>query len=908
MSIPLVRTKFNIPPASKVWVRRERLHKLLNEGLQEGHLLTLICAPTGYGKTTLASQWLHAYQGEKSYPVASPRQFVWLTLDQGDNDLARFIRYLVADLQQIHSTLGQGVSGALQNVRSTAPHVLATILINELSVLVDPITVILEDYHAINFPSIQDFMSYFIDHQPQTVHLVIITRSDPALPLARLRARGQLTEIRQGDLALTAEEATEFIFQNLGQELPRELLQILLARTEGWVAGLRLAALAMRQTENIPEFIQAFSGGHDFIADYLTGEVLEQQDEVTKGFLLQTSILKQISASLCEAVTGLPEAGQVLEKLVNDNIFLVSLDYHGEWYRYHALFADLLRKRSQQSNKEDLAKLHNRAGHWYARNMMLEQAVEHFLAGEDYDAAAKMIGENAERILMHGQTATFLHWLEAFPVDQLCAQPVLVVYQGVAMMLLGKIPENALSLLQEISSSAEKFRGEADTLQALSCVMKGNALEAIRLSENALQQLPEERGFLRILAADSLAMAYALRGDLNSAVQAFTKVVEAAQKAGNVIMRLIGLSNLAGLHYQQGHLHQAWDEYQQVLDISKEQLGGCSQPMSRVFLGMGELAREWNDLEGARKYLSEAAEMFKQFVDIGLTMADLSLARVYLSQGEWDKVQTILEDARQHSSASKSTAIDDNLTELMQARLWITQGELDLAEQWARRRGLVDKPLGDFVALADRNATAFELIQGEYLTLVRLFLAQKESGKALDILDVVRSHNEKRTQTRRVIEVLVLQAIAYQQQGADEPAMQAFTEALTLAEPEGYMRTFLDEGQPVAKLLYQAIASRHSFAYARNLLVAFNKQEFPSPATVMKVGVDNGVVEPLSERELEVLGLIAEGLSNKEIGKRLHISLSTVKGHTTNIYGKLGVKSRTQAARYAQSLGLVAGK
>jgi len=258
-------------------------------------------------------------------------------------------------------------------------------------------------------------------------------------------------------------------------------------------------------------------------------------------------------------------------------------------------------------------------------------------------------------------------------------------------------------------------------------------------------------------------MAHALRGDLVSSAQAFEKVVEAAQKAGNVIMMLIGLSNLAGLHYTQGRLHQARDDYQQVLDISQERLGGQSQPMSRVLLGMGELAREWNDLEGARTYLSAAAEMFKKFVDIGLTMAYLSLARVYLSQGELDKVQAIIEDARQHSRVSKTTALDDNLTELMQARVWIALGELDQAEQWANRRGLLDKPVGDLIALADRNATAFELLQGEYLTLVRLFLAQNEPIKALDILEVVLSHNEKRAQMRRVIEVLVLQAIAYQQ-------------------------------------------------------------------------------------------------------------------------------------------------
>jgi ATP/maltotriose-dependent transcriptional regulator MalT len=905
MSLPLLTTKFNLPPANPRLVKRSRLSGLLDEGLQSGHLLTLVCAPTGYGKTTLVSQWIHQHEEAESRAAVYDRHFIWLTLDQEDNDLARFIAYLVAALQQIQAGVGTGTLSALQNVRTASPQVLATLLINDLSALSDPFILVLDDYHTINAISIQDFMSYLIDHQPPQLHLVIISRGDPPLPLVRLRARGQLTEIRQLDLALTVEETSEFLVQNMGLDLLPEQLQVLESRTEGWVAGLQLAALSMRHTKDIPAFIQAFSGGHEYIADYLTSEVLEQQDEVTKDFLLQTSILKQLSVPLCEAVTGQTRTAQILKQLVDSNVFLLPLDYHGQWYRYHALFADLLLKRLQQSNKETLVDLHTRAGRWYAQNRMLDQAVEYFLAGEDYAAAASLIGENAERIMMHGQTTTFLRWLETFPIAQLRAHPVLLVYQGVAMMLMGKIPEISLSRLQELASSEQEFRGEADTLQALYSVMKGNALEAIRLSESALQQLPAERAFLRILAADSLAMAHALRGDLVSSAQAFEQVVEAAQKVGNVIMMLIGLSNLAGLHYTQGRLHQAWDDYQLVLNISQERLGGQSQPMSRVLLGMGELAREWNDLEGARTYLSAAAKMFEKFVDIGLTMAYLSLARVYLSQGEWDKVQAIIEDARQHSRASKTTALDDNLTELMQARVWIALGELDQAGQWASRRGLLDKPLEDLVALADRNATAFELLQGEYLTLVRLFLAQNEPIKALDILEVVLSHNEKRAQIRRVIEVLVLQAIAYRQQGAGEPAMQVFRKALTLAEPEGYVRTFLDEGQPVALLLYQAIAAGYSPTYAGSLLAGLTGQGFPSQAPQKKAKAVRSLVEPLSKRELEVLGLIAGGLTNQEIGRRLHISLSTVKGHTTNIYGKLGVSSRTQAVALAQSLDLV---
>jgi LuxR family maltose regulon positive regulatory protein len=906
MSITILSTKLNLPPVNQNLVRRQRLLSLLDDGLLNGHLLTLVCAPTGYGKSTLVSQWIHESYERRSAAGSLERQFFWLSLDQEDNDLARFISYLVATLERIQHGLGQGTLAALQNIHSISPNLLATLLINDLSALINPTILVLEDYHAINTQPIHDFMSYLIDHLPSKIHLVIISRGDPPLPVALLRARGQLTEIRQHDLALTEEETREFLVTLMKLDLTSEQMQLLEERTEGWVAGLQLAVLSMRHSQDISAFIENFSGRHEYIADYLTGEVLEQQDEGTRDFLVQTSILRQLSVPLCEAVTGQPDAAQILEKLSNTNTFIIPLDDQREWFRYHALFADLLRKRLRQSNKDILKKLHHRAGEWYSQNNMLEQAVEHFLAGEDYDRAASLVGENAEQILKAGQTATYLRWLEAFPIDQLHAYPVLVVYQGVAMMLMGRIPESALTMLHEITASTGKYQGETATLSALHLIMKGNAKEAIRLSESALQCLPAERAFLRILAADSLAMGHSLRGDLVNATLAFENVVQASKLAGNVIMMLIGLSNLAGLRYQQGHLRQAWDDYQLVYDFCQERLGARSQPMARALFGMGELAREWNDLDTAVRYLTEAAEIFKQFGDIGLAIVNVSLARVFLSLGERDKVQSLLEDARQHSRETKATTLDDNLTELMQVRLWISYGELEQAEQWALRRGLSERSLGDLETLPDRNATAFELIQGEYLTIVRLFLAQNETQKTLDILDKLLSHNEKKADTRRIIEVLVLQAIAYQQQGENKRAMQVFSRALALAEPENYVRTFLDEGQQVVQLLYQAIASNCSPAYARSLYDALTRQGNPFMVPEKRPGYRKTMVEPLSERELEVLGLIAEGLTNQQIGGRLHVTLSTVKGHASNIYGKLGVKNRMQAIALAQNLGLVA--
>ena len=905
MPITILRTKLNLPPDNLNLVRRQRLMDAMDDGLHRGHLVTLVCAPTGYGKTTLVSQWIHDHREREPIPAPAAMQFIWLSLDQEDNDLARFIAYMVAALQQIRLEFGQGVLAALQNTRSASTNLLATLLINDLTALANPVILVLEDYHAISTQSIHEFISYLIDHQPPHLHLLIIARGDPPLPFARLRAKDQLTEIRLQELALTDEESEFFLKKLMQLDLSSEQVKRLQERTEGWAAGLQLAVLSMRHTPDMSSFIQSFSGGHEYIADYLTSEVLEQLDQSTRDFLLQTSILKQFSAPLCEAVSRQQQCAQIIEKLASANAFLIPLDNQREWYRYHALFADLLRKRLLQSKKDILDGLHNRAGEWYDQNKMLEQAIEHYLAGENYARAATLIEENAEQILMAGQTVTYLRWMATFPIDQLFAYPVLVVYQGVAMMLLGKIPENALSMLGEITSSTGKYRGEMDSLNALYSVLKGHAPEAIYLSESALQDLPVERAFLRLLAADSLAMGYTLRGDLIKASLAFERVVEASKIAGNVIMMLIGMTNLAGLHYQQGHLNRAWDEYQNVLDLSREKLGNCSQPMARALFGMGELAREWNDLDAASKYLTEATEIFRQLKDIGLPLANVSLARVYLSMGEREKVQVVLEDARQHSRESKTTTLDDYLTELMQARLWLSSGELERVEQWVGVRGLTDRPMEDLVALADHNATAFELIQGEFLILVRFYIAKNETQKALDILDVLLIHNENNSQIRRVIEILVLQAIAYQQQGANDDAMQAFTRAINLAQPENYIRTFLDEGKPVVQLLRQAIAANCSLEYVGTLLTAFTGHGYQSPRPREKAGGGQGLIEPLSDRELEVLGLVAQGMTNQEISHRLHITLSTVKGHTSNIYGKLGVVNRTQAIKLAQDIGLL---
>jgi len=909
LTTPLLSTKFSVPPISQNLVPRSRLLQKLNAGLRQVNRLSLISAPAGYGKTTLISEWLHTIneiapiETVDAEEPAAPICTAWLTLDPGDDDLARFVAYLVASLQQIQPGVGEGALAALRTPKPGSPVMLATLLVNDLLEIPGPFVLVLDDYHTITALPIHDFLSCLIDHQPSQMCLVLGSRADPPLPLPRLRARGQLVEIRQDDLTFNRNEAAEFLNSVMGLSLTRDVSDALEKQTEGWIVGLQLAALSMRDVQDVPAFIESFSGRHEFIADYLTDEVLSHQPKNQKAFLLQTSILDRLSAPLCEAVTRQEQAQDTLEQMSEANLFLIQLDHQQEWYRYHALFADLLRKRLQQTQGTVVNELHQRASQWYRDNGILALAVEHALTGKDYQSAVELIEQAAEPLLKRSETISLVRWLEALPDEQIRLHPALITYYGLALLFSGKPTDKLKSLSEkvDVSESADNLQGEFATFKALLAIMEGDAAESIRLSERALERLPPGRPFFRCLAADSLGMAYTLQGDTDAAVRAFEQVVQLSEQTGNVVMTIMALSNLAGLRFQQGQLRLSETSYRQVLDLAAAQLGKHSPATGKAFLGLGALTREWNDLESALQYYFEAAEMLEKFAEIGLPIAYLSIAMVKAEQNEWESVQSYIERAKLCARASTGTPLDDLLVEGLQARFWVMQGELHLAEHWAQSRGLIDKPLGKLQSLAGRSAAAGEFQQGEYLTLARLLLAKKRPRLAVEVLDPLLDTSDRKGHNRRVIEILILKSLALAQSEAIDDALQVLSRTLSLAEPEGYIRTFLDEGEEMARLLYKAAERGYSPEYAGRLLAEFSDLPSITPGT-SETAAEERLVEPLSERELQVLTLIAEGLSNREIAGRLYISLSTVKGHTTNIYGKLGVNNRTQAVTRGRSL------
>ncbi len=899
MSTPLLSTKFNIPPVGTKFVNRPRLLRILDAGLEKNSSLILVCGPAGYGKTSVVCDWL------RSLPQSHPNNIAWLTLESGDDDLPLFLTYWITALQHILPGFGEGVLKMLQTHKPPSVIVLATILMNELSNLPGRVYFVLDDYHLLKSEPFQAFITFLVDHQLPQFCLVLITRNDPPLPLARLRARGQLVELRQEALCFQKGEVEEFINREMNLRLSAEQLSLLERRTEGWVSGLQLAALSLKEVQDKPAFFERFSGEDKFIADYLTGDVLAGLSFPVQTFLLQTSILEVLSVPLCEFVTNQAGAQLILDQLMEANLFIRPLDNQGIWYRYHALFADLLRKRLQDKAEMHVHDLHLRASRWFEENDLIEFAIEHAIAGQDTQQSIRLIELAAENLLMHGQAATLLRWLNGLPQDALLQHQYLATLEGLALILCNRASDALSDVINGlvVSDNQDEFSGEVATLKLLLAILQGRSAEAIHLGEQALRQLPAGRVFFRSLAADGLGMAYTLAGDIDAAKLAFEEVVESSIQSGNVMMHITALTNLSGLQYVQGHLNLAIHTCRQVVEVATQRIGRQTPMLGKTLLNLGDMLREQGDLEAAQTCLFEAAGYMEVLSEIGIPMVWLAIARIYMSKQDWSTAQTYIDKARQRAQSSRTILMDDRLVEIVQARFWLIRGDLEPALQWVRGLGYLDRSPADVFKEATRNAAINELLQAEYLTVIRIVLAQRHPERALEMLSFLHEWVKERGYQRRIIEILALKALALDQKGFLDESLQTLSHAFTLAEPEGYQRIFVDEGDPMAQLLYKAVAHKNSLAYSNKLLQVLLAQR--DNLRRLESTRDGNLVEPLSQREQEVLQLIDTGLSNDEIAARLYITLSTVKGHTTNIFGKLNVKNRTQAVARAHDLGLL---
>lgn len=931
----LLTTKLQAPPGRPTLIPRPHLFHKLN--IEPAGRLVLISAPAGFGKTTLVAEWLYTRKDalgaahEEAEEATSPpssflpltrSQVAWISLDTGDNDAVRFFSYVVAALQKIDARIGQTTAEMLQSPPLPSIETFMTTLVNEIAVMETPFVLVLDDYHHIQTGDIHQAITFLLDNMPRQMCLILITRADPPLPLSRLRARGQMSEIRADDLRFTVPEAAALLNDKMGLALPEGDVATLAARTEGWIAGLQLAALSMQGRDrgqngrDRAEFIEAFTGSHHYILDYLADEVLSQRPQEIKDFLMQTSILERLTAPLCAAVTGQEDSQAALEMLERANLFIVPLDNKRQWYRYHHLFAEFLQARLRQTQPERLAELHNRAADWYEGQHLIPEAITHALAAENFTSAARLIDQVAWKTMMRGEIKTVMDWLEALPETAVRAWPRLSLAQVWALLFTVQ-PATAIEAhLQDAAVTNQdgtqtavnraEVQGMLTAIRALFAILQGDTATAADLIHQAQDRLPAEDPLLQSLLALNLGLTHLLEDNCEAARQAYIEAIKIGRKTDNILLAVMAMCQLAELHMLQGRLRQAAHIYRQAQALASDPAGTPLPIAAIAILGIAELLREWNNLQEAQEHLRRGVALGRPWGELWAFDAFIPLARIKQIQGDFAGALEEIHKARQLAQRFDITEIDDRLVEVYQAQLWLAQGDIEAATQWAQaRRQRADKGSSANYPLSMREKELF--------VEARLSIAQGQAAKAVELLSSLLPATEDAGRLGRVIEGMVIKALALQALGEMDAAVAALAKALRLGEPQGYVRMFVDEGAPMATLLRETAVQRIRVDYVHKLLSILEAEEqrkeatekpesVPAPSPEAPVSL---LVEPLTEREDEVLQLIAGGLSNREIANELVVTLSTVKWHLNNLYGKLNVNSRTQAIARARELHLL---
>jgi len=890
MVTPVLATKLFAPPVRPDLVSRQRLIDLLHAGWQRK--LILVSAPAGYGKTTLISGWLH----ETKIPSA------WISLDEDDNDPIRFFQYFIAALQKIIPAIGEGLMSMPQGAPVVSFDNSINILINEISKSVNPFILIMDDFHVIHSQPVLDIVTILLERMPPQMHLVLLSRTDPPFALARLRVCDELIDIRAEQLRFTLDEINVFLNEIMQLNLSYDDLTAIDARTEGWIASLQLAALSLQACQDVHAFITAFTGSHHHIVDYLVEEVLNFQSDTIRSFLLQTSILDRMCASLCNAVVHVAEGETVdgqemLELLEQRNLFIIPLDEERRWYRYHHLFADVLCRRLEYQFSHQLPELHRRASRWYEQKGLIPNAISHSLMAVDQNRAIQLIEKNGCLLLIGGEVSTLQNWIKAVEPHSR-DRPWMYIFKAWLFALTG-FPERVEEMLQTaeklIPSSqsrieVEIMRGTIASARAYRANLQGETSQAVIFARRALEFLPDiglVSRSLRTVATSLLGDASTMNGDLENARLAYLEAKQIGQAAGDIHLVIVVNSNLANILVEQGHLHQAANIYSETLQMTSRPDGQKSVIAGRVYIELSQVSYEWNLLESATQQVHESIALCRQWGNMDqLAVGYVMLARLMHVQGHPDRAQEAIRLAEQlakeyHLLPRYSTWILYAL-----ACLWIAQGNL---EKVARLVQQSEIKIDDEIPY---------LNEPEYLILLRLCLARADYEAALVLSQRLLQKAEATGRTGRVIEVLVLQALLFQGVKDTDQALATLKRALSLAQPEGYIRTFLDEGEPMSRLLHLAKARRIGIEYATELLDALEE------ATERPQSPIQFLVEPLSMREVEVLKLIEAGCSNQEIATRLVISIATVKRHISNLYVKLGAQSRTQAVSISRELGL----
>lgn len=850
--------------------------------------LILVSAPAGSGKTTLLAEWVKSL---------SDGLVAWLALDPEDDRPERFWSYVIAAFRRVAPGIGAGALALLE--RSPGSIAALTLLVNELESLQDEVHLVLDDYHVIQSVQIHESVSYLLDHLPENVHIVISTRSDPALPLPRLRARGELLEIRVSDLYFTTAETETYMSQLMGLSLAPTQIELLDRRTEGWPAAVQLAALSMRGVEDASSFVSEFAGTERYIVDYLVEEVLSRQPIEVRDFLLRTSILRRLTGGLCDAVTGRGDGAAMLEALERDNLLIVPLDGHRHWYRYHHLFSDVLRAHLSAEGEETVRMLHRRASNWFEANGDMSEAIKHSIAAGHHDHAADLVEFTVPSMRRARDEATMRTWFESLPADIFPDRPVLAVGYVGALLASGSLDgvDELLGIAegwldpddpgrQPVVANADEMRRLPSAValyRSGQALMSGNADAAITYAGQALERAAPEDHLERGGAAGLLALTHWSRGDLEAAYPSWDTSRAELQMADHA-------SDVAGVSIAMADIRQTQGQLDQALKILEEGLRLATKDgMSRrgtadMHVGMGDILRERNDLDAADQHLAMAQDLGDgNGLPQNLYRSRLLAARIREARGDVGGALELVAEAKHFYFTDFSP--DVRPVSAVQARLLLKAGRLDDALRWAEQSGL---------ALSDEPTYINEF---SHITLARVVAADRSPGGLGSFLQRLLVSAETGDRTANVIEILVVLALVQHDEKDIDNAVAALVRALVLAQPQRFTRVFLDEGDRILPLLRLVSAREDSPPYAHQVLAAMNE--------VGQV-LTQDLVDPLTERELEVLRLLGTEMSGPDIARELYVSLNTMRSHTKSIYTKLGVGNRRAAVRRATELDLLA--
>lgn len=907
--VEILKTKLFVPGRRANLVPRPQLVERLNSGLEKK--LTLISAPAGFGKTTLLSEWV----------PKSPRSVTWLSLDEGDNDPAQFWTYFIASLQGLHPDLGVSALALIQSPQAPPIKSILTELINDLITFSGHFASVLDDYHFIDAQSIHEALIFLIDHLPANMNLVITTREDPDLPLARLRARDQITEIRTIDLRFTQEETEALLRGRMGLELSRQDVVALEDRTEGWVVGLQLAGLSMQRQADMKSFIADFSGSHRHILDYLTDEVLQQQPETIRSFLLQTAILDRLCGQLCDALTNRIGSDKLLAQLEAANLFLIPLDEERRWYRYHHLFSDLLRSQLNRSQPELVPKLHRRASRWYEDNGLIRAAVEHALKASDLTRAARLIEQHALPRLYQGQVSVVLGWCNRLPEEILESAPMLCICKAWALVLTqggarrGEVEpvlqaaDNALGWVQAGEALRDQVAGHAASIRAF--IQRIPALRSkkpewlIALCQEAQRLLPVEEKAIRSTTALNIGYGYLALADLEAASLAFNQTLDDGLSGGNFYAAIYGPINLVIIAILQGHLREAMQLCETNIDrFNQVQAGQYFPPIGALYILKGGILLEYDFLAEAEQALKEGLDLVRWTGEsVAPKKGYSALGRLCAVRG--DRPATLETLKTLEETWPEGVLYAQALRHRLIIRHWSDDPEVQKdASTWLAQSGINFDELAVIEGIDPVSSTSFEINLNAAHVLARLAKKKPEGYPLKGVHDYLKRQQDfaaSRGFSSWVVETAIARTLLYQAEGNKDEALKTLEGAIIAAAPTGFFRIFLDEGESLHALLRELkpkLADESSIVYTSRLMAAMSSDP-------TKPKTREGYPEMLSERELEVLHYLAKGLTYEETGKQLFLSLNTIQYHIKNIYGKLQVNKRMQAIEKAREMNLI---